>query len=130
MAFIWTRPGTEDHDLASDLTDAPATLPATSEPDNPPAAPPVLGGPGGRYELLEEIARGGMGAVVRARDRTLDREVAVKVLQERFKAGSVMARRFVDEARIAGQLQHPGHPPVHDLGTLPDGRPFLAMKLI
>ena len=40
------------------------------------------------------------------------------------------ARRFIDEARIAGQLQHPGIPPVHDLGTLPDGRPFLAMKLI
>ena len=40
------------------------------------------------------------------------------------------ARRFVDEARITGQLQHPGIPPVHDLGTLPDGRPFLAMKLI
>ena len=52
------------------------------------------------------------------------------MLQERFAAGSAAARRFVDEARIAGQLQHPGIPPVHDLGTLPDGRPFLAMKLI
>ena len=52
------------------------------------------------------------------------------MLQERFAAGSLLARRFVDEARIAGQLQHPGIPPVHDLGTLPDGRPFLAMKLI
>jgi tetratricopeptide (TPR) repeat protein len=84
----------------------------------------------GRYELLDEIARGGMGAVLRANDRTLGREVAVKVLQERFPVGSMVARRFVDEARITGQLQHPGIPPVHDLGTLPDGRPFLAMKLI
>jgi serine/threonine-protein kinase len=130
MAANSTRPATEDHDLTSDPADAPATLTATSEPDNPPAAPPVVDGPAGRYELLEEIARGGMGAVVRARDRTLDREVAVKVLQERFNSASVMARRFLDEARIAGQLQHPGIPPVHDLGTLPDGRPFLAMKLI
>src|SRR5258707_6162198 len=40
------------------------------------------------------------------------------------------ARRYADEARIAAQLQHPAIPPVHDIGTLPDGRPFLAMKLI
>src|SRR5262249_21018673 len=40
------------------------------------------------------------------------------------------ARRFLDEARITGQLQHPAIPPVHHIGTLPDGRPFLAMKLI
>ena len=51
-------------------------------------------------------------------------------MQERFGPGSLLARRFVDEARIAGQLQHPGIPMVHDLGTLPDGRPLLAMKLI
>ena len=53
-----------------------------------------------------------------------------KVLQEQFGPDSGAARRFADEARIAAQLQHPGIPPVHDLGTLPDGRPFLAMKLI
>src|SRR5499427_7960137 len=84
----------------------------------------------GRYELLEEIARGGMGVVFRARDAVLDREVAVKVLQERYPPDSAVARRFLDEARIAGQLQHPGVPAVHDLGALPDGRPFLAMKLV
>jgi len=56
--------------------------------------------------------------------------VAVKVLHERFDPASGAAVRFVDEARIAGQLQHPGIPAVHDLGMLPDGRPFLAMKLI
>ena len=52
------------------------------------------------------------------------------MLQDRYRAGSAAARRFVDEARITGQLQHPAIPPVHELGTLPDGRPFLAMKLI
>ena len=52
------------------------------------------------------------------------------MLQDRFGPDSGTARRFADEARITGQLQHPGIPPVHDLGTLPDGRPFLAMKLI
>src|SRR5262249_16942272 len=88
--------------------------------------------PGGapRYALGDEIARGGMGVVYRGTDRTLGREVAVKVLQDRYGADSGAARRIADEARIAGQLQHPAIPPAHDLGTLPDGRPFLAMKLI
>jgi tetratricopeptide (TPR) repeat protein len=80
--------------------------------------------------LGEEIVHGGMGAVYRATDTLLGREVVVKVLQERFSYSAGAARRFVDEARIAGQLQHPAFPPVHDLGGLPDGRPFLAMKLI
>ncbi len=84
----------------------------------------------GDYELLSEIARGGMGVVYRATDKALGREVAVKVLQDKFSLRSVTAHRFTDEARIAAQLQHPGIPPVHELGKLPDGRPFLAMKLI
>jgi tetratricopeptide (TPR) repeat protein len=83
-----------------------------------------------RYALGGEIARGGMGVIYRATDATLGREVAVKVLQEKYCPESGAARRFADEARIAGQLQHPAIPPVHDLGILPDGRPFLAMKLI
>jgi serine/threonine protein kinase len=95
--------------------------------EGPPAAGPS---PSQRYVLLDEIARGGMGVIYRATDTALGREVAVKVLQERFAPDSGTARRFADEARIAAQLQHPGIPPVHDLGTLPDGRPFLAMKLI
>jgi tetratricopeptide (TPR) repeat protein/tRNA A-37 threonylcarbamoyl transferase component Bud32 len=71
-----------------------------------------------------------MGAVFAARDLAFEREVAVKVLHDRFGPGTAAARRFHDEARITGQLQHPAIPPVHDVGTLPDGRPFLAMKLI
>jgi serine/threonine protein kinase len=86
--------------------------------------------PSARYRLGEEIARGGMGVVYRATDTVLGREVAVKVLQEKYAPDSGTARRFADEARITGQLQHPNIPAVHDLGLLPDGRPFLAMKLI
>ena len=88
-----------------------------------PVAPPG-------YELLGEVGRGGMGVVYRAREALLDRDVAVKVLQHRAAPGSTAARRFLDEARITGQLQHPGIPAVHQVGALPDGRPFLAMKLI
>jgi serine/threonine protein kinase len=86
--------------------------------------------PAARYLLGEEIARGGMGVVHRATDTVLGREVAVKVLQQKYAPDSGTARRFADEARITGQLQHPAIPAVHDLGVLPDARPFLAMKLI
>src|SRR5271165_3172483 len=92
----------------------------------PRLAPGVTAG----YELLAEVGRGGMGVVYRARDLTLDREVAVKVLQEHYTPTSGTAIRFLDEARITGQLQHPGIPAVYQVGALPDGRPFLAMKLI
>jgi eukaryotic-like serine/threonine-protein kinase len=83
-----------------------------------------------RYNFGEEIARGGRGVICRATDSVLGREVAVKVLHEKFGPSSGAARRFHDEARIAAQLQHPAIPPVHDMGALADGRPFLAMKLI
>jgi serine/threonine-protein kinase len=83
-----------------------------------------------RYELGDEVARGGMGAVLRARDAALGRELAVKVLLDRHRGRPEVLRRFVEEARIGGQLQHPGVVPVYDLGTLPDARPFFAMKLV
>jgi serine/threonine protein kinase len=83
-----------------------------------------------RYSLGAEIARGGMGVIYRATDAVLGRELAVKVLHEKYGSLSDAALRFAFEARITGQLQHPSIPPVHDLGTLSDGRPFLAMKLI
>ncbi|MFO0849883.1 MAG: serine/threonine-protein kinase [Gemmataceae bacterium] len=84
----------------------------------------------GRYVFAEELAAGGMGVVYRASDTVLGREVAVKVLRDKFNPDSGTARRFLDEARITGQLQHPNIPAVHDMGVLSDGRPFLAMKLI
>jgi tetratricopeptide (TPR) repeat protein len=83
----------------------------------------------GRYELREKIAEGGMGIVYQAFDHTLMRDVAIKTTK-RVEADGNAVRRFLAESRISGQLQHPGIPPVHDLGTLDDGRPFLAMKLI
>ncbi|HEV3021450.1 MAG TPA: serine/threonine-protein kinase, partial [Pirellulales bacterium] len=79
----------------------------------------------GDYELLREIARGGMGRILAAHDRTLDREVALKILLP-----GANADRFVRESKITARLPHPGIPPVHALGTLADGSPFLAMKLI
>ena len=77
-----------------------------------------------------EIARGGMGAVLRGRDPDLGRDVAIKVLREDLRDNADMVRRFVEEAQIGGQLQHPGIVPVYELGTFADRRPFFAMKLV
>src|SRR5262249_18223983 len=110
--------------MATDLTHTAGPGGAfAAEPSAPPTNPPG-------YELLDEIGQGGMGVVYRARDTALDRDVAVKLLSERYPADSSAARRFLSEARITGQLQHPGIPAVHQVGTLADGRPFLAMKLM
>jgi Flp pilus assembly protein TadD len=84
----------------------------------------------GRYRLEAEVGRGGMGVVYRASDPDLGRALAVKVLLPHLHGREDVQRRFLEEARVTGQLQHPGVPPVHDLGRLPDGRLFLAMKLI
>ena len=97
----------------------------------PPDRPGSVGSPiSDRYALGEEIARGGMGVVLAARDTHFNRDVAVKVLRPEYRGRPAAVRRFLDEARVTGQLQHPGVPPAHDLGTLPDGSPFLALKLI
>ena len=116
-------------------------MPAPDHPTHAASGPSAQGAPGfgcdltqtaaaPRYTLGKEIERGGMGIIYRATDTVLGREVAVKVLHEKYGALSEAALRFAGEARITGQLQHPSIPPVHDLGTLSDGRPFLAMKLI
>jgi tetratricopeptide (TPR) repeat protein len=84
---------------------------------------------GDRYQLFGEIARGGMGAVLRARDRDLGRNLAVKVLLEKYASLPEAAQRFVEEAQIGGQLQHPGVVPVYDIGRFGD-RPFFTMKLV
>jgi serine/threonine protein kinase len=90
----------------------------------------VLGPINGRYDLAERIAKGGMGIVYRAHDRLLNRTVAVKVMRGRYVDRADLLRRFLAEARINGRLQHPGIVPVYEVGTIPDGRPFIAMKLI
>ncbi|MGE0453343.1 MAG: serine/threonine-protein kinase [Vicinamibacteria bacterium] len=84
---------------------------------------------GTRYQLVGREAEGGMASVWRARDTVLAREVALKVLPPEA-GGSELAARLAEEARILAQLEHPGIVPVHDAGTLPDGRVFYAMKLV
>ena len=86
---------------------------------------------GTRYQLLEELGRGGMGTVYAAEDRELGRRVALKVLPP-WDAGTASdaAARLLQEARILAQLEHPGIVPIHDAGELSDGRVFYAMKRV
>ena len=84
---------------------------------------------GDRYEIHEVLGRGGMGAVYRATDRVLQRDVALKVLTTELAAGDV-ARNVEQEARVLAALEHPGIVAIHDAGTLVDGRPFYVMRLV
>jgi serine/threonine protein kinase len=84
---------------------------------------------GTRYRLLERIARGGMGVVYAAEDEKLERRVALKVLDVPGTDGD-LANRLMREARVLARLEHPGIVPVHDVGTLADGRVSYTMKFV
>jgi serine/threonine protein kinase len=84
---------------------------------------------GTRYTIRAELGRGGMGTVYEAHDGVLDRPVALKVLTLP-ESDAAEAVRMLHEARVMARLEHPGIVPVHDAGTLPDGRIYYAMKLV
>ncbi|MEZ5966399.1 MAG: tetratricopeptide repeat protein [Planctomycetota bacterium] len=85
---------------------------------------------GRRYRVGDELARGGVGVVLRGRDVDLRRDVAMKLLRDEHAHDPQILARFVEEAQVAGQLQHPGIVPVYELGIEPGGRPFIVMKLV
>jgi tetratricopeptide (TPR) repeat protein len=79
------------------------------------------------YEMGPELARGGGGRLLRARDLRLDREVAIK---EPLAFSTRIEQRFLREAVLTARLQHPSIVPVHEIGRWPTGEPFYAMKLV
>jgi tetratricopeptide (TPR) repeat protein/serine/threonine protein kinase len=109
----------------SDVATGPGPIlrPSSSEMPEPAQRPD-------KYQLFGEIARGGMGAVLKGRDVDLGRDLALKVLLESHMDNPDLIRRFVEEAQIGGQLQHPGVVPIYELGTFADQRPFFTMKLV
>jgi serine/threonine-protein kinase len=109
-----------DREIQAASTEAEEVPEAVGPP--PPPAP--------RLQLQGEIARGGMGAVLKGRDTDLGRDVAVKVLLEKHTSRPEVAQRFLEEAQISGQLQHPGIVPIYELGAFADGRPYFTMKLV
>jgi eukaryotic-like serine/threonine-protein kinase len=84
---------------------------------------------GTRYALVGKLGQGGMGGVFCVEDKGLERQVALKVISVPDPEGA-WSTRLLQEARIIAKLEHPGIVPVHDAGTLPDGRPFYTMKLV
>jgi eukaryotic-like serine/threonine-protein kinase len=123
--------------IVADGGPAPRVLLRDTDPD----AEPPLHRPGSaempapkdrsaRLRILGEIARGGMGAVLKGRDEDLGRDLAVKVLLDAHRDNADLVRRFVEEAQIGGQLQHPGIVPIYELGAFTDRRPYFAMKLV
>ncbi len=118
------------------MPEGPPGLPATSaepltQPHNPNATPAdATPTRAGCCRIVGEVGRGGMGLVYEGEDEALGRRLAVKVLHRGLLGREGVERRFLAEARLTGQLQHPGVPPIHEVGTLPDGRPFFSMKLV
>src|SRR5512136_3143613 len=83
----------------------------------------------GPYEIQSPLGAGGMGEVYRARDPRLGREVAIKVLPTSFSQDADRLRRFEQEARAAGLLNHPNITAVYDIGSH-DGAPYVVQELL
>ena len=99
--------------------------PGSDPPDEVPAAHGSLTG----HTLKDSLGRGGMGMVYRARQQSLEREVAVKVMTARARTPE-MAERFRREALVLGRLEHPNIVPIHDLGMDDNGQLYYTMKLV
>lgn len=84
----------------------------------------------GAYDDLGVLGSGGMGSVRLVRDRKLNRRLAMKIIHPKLLAHKSAPARFMEEAQVCAQLQHPNIVPVHDFGTLPDGRLYFTMKEI
>ena len=107
-----------------------AALMPTITFDDPQQPPPIpdLAIADNRFQVIEEINRGGMGIVLRGRDTGLSREVAIKVIRDHHSP--IQQQRFIKEAQITGQLEHPNIVPVHEFGIDTRGRHYFAMKLV
>jgi serine/threonine protein kinase/tetratricopeptide (TPR) repeat protein len=85
---------------------------------------------GGRYRIVRQHAKGGLGVVFLAHDTELNRQVALKEIQTHYADDLVSRARFLLEAEITGGLEHPGIVPVYGMGRYTDGRPYYAMRFI
>ena len=84
----------------------------------------------GRYEISGEVARGGMGIILNAFDSNIRRDVAMKVITGDWQESREFIERFVREAQVQGQLEHPNICPVHELGVDKDGLIYFTMKMV
>jgi serine/threonine protein kinase len=125
-------------DPTGSFLQAPATeRPADTRTDRPSQRAPggaadVRAGltPGERFDIQQVLAQGGLGIVFLARDREIDRTVALKQIKSQWADDQDSRARFLLEARVTGRLEHPGVAPVYALGSDDTGRPYYAMRLI
>ena len=116
--------------LSSASTSDVGTVALATVPSDPPLiklGPIHAAGP--RYTIREFVGAGGVGQVVAALDRECRRVVALKTLKP-GTAEPIVVYRFVEEARITAQLEHPNIVPVYDLGEAPDGQPYYTMRVV
>jgi serine/threonine-protein kinase len=113
----------EDEDVRA----AVAQIMSLTEPRTTTYVPAAAAG---RYRKLHLHQEGGQGQIYRAEDSELERPVALKEIKPQFADDPQTRQRFLLEARVTGQLQHPGVVPVYGLGTEEDGRPYYAMRFI
>ncbi len=108
----------------------PQPLPNAAK--KPPTPPRPLSAPRAedRYRLLDNFAHGGLGNIWRAKDAIIHREIAFKELLPKALKNPRIVERFLEEAQITGQLEHPGIVPIYDVGYQENGTPFYAMKLL
>lgn len=83
-----------------------------------------------RFRILHAHRKGGLGEVLLAHDRQLDRDVAVKQIRSNYRNNTEAQQRFVQEAKVTGRLEHPGVVPVYAMGNWPDGSHYYAMRFI
>ena len=126
-------------DSGSDVTDMLAAggggraanrTPALDGSRKPAGPPRAKSSDQERYELVENFAQGGLGKIWRARDKRIQRDVAYKELLPAVLKNKNYFERFLEEAQITGQLEHPAIVPIYDLGWQENGTPFYSMKLV
>lgn len=117
------------HEEAGSFMDSPAIAAAAESLVNVKIKP-LVGQQLKHYEIISLIGEGGMGEVYVAKDTTLGRRVAVKLLPEYVSSDPDRLRRFKQEARTASALSHPNVCVIHEIGETDDGRPFIAMEYI
>src|SRR5205085_28626 len=108
-------PGAEGTDVPTKRSGDTRADPTSRGPAPPPAHPGMT--PGERFDIQQVLAQGGLGVVYLARDREIDRTVALKQIKSQWADDEDSRARFLLEARVTGRLEHPGVAPVYALGA-------------